>query len=527
MTRTYLCTLDDTSDDRTVTSLNDALSGLAKSAAIVFMGSVLGRLLSLLGQVLIVRSLTPTSFGHVALAYTVVTTVGGLGLLGIHEGVTRLMSAEQTPVYRRQVLRSGYTFVLVGSLAIGTVIYAVRFRLGAYLNDDTLPELLVLFLPYLAAYALARVSFGALRAHKRSLAAIVTRDVGPRIGALLLFGVFVLSGEAFFGAVAYWVVTPVIMACLAAYYLHQELSMGRVLRQLPDRETTLELWSFSWPLAVGASFFLLLSNIDVLMIGYFMQPQSVGLYRAIQPLRQVTSFVLVAFTFLFLPIATEYYDDGALDALDRFYTITTKWVVAATFPPVLVFTLFAPDVVRVFFGGEYVPAAPALAVLTAGLFVRALVGLNGDMTKAIDRPKIELYSVAVAVVVNVSLNIVLIPRYGIVGAAAGTVVGYVVYNALEVAAIYWAVESHPFALDNVKSLPPTLLVALGVTRLTRPIDLSLPMLLGIGVLVSVVHLLSMFLTRSLGPEDLLLFERFEERIGVDLERIKRLLRNYY
>jgi hypothetical protein len=53
------------------------------------------------------------------------------------------------------------------------------------------------------------------------------------------------------------------------------------------------------------------------------------------------------------------------------------------------------------------------------------------------------------------------------------------------------------------------------------------MLLGIGVFVSVVHLLSMFLTRSLGREDLFLFEQFEERMGADLGWVKRLLRNYY
>ncbi|WP_380677667.1 flippase [Salinigranum sp. GCM10025319] len=510
-----------------MTSFDDALSGLAKSAAIVFLGTGLGRLLSLLGQVLIVRSLTPTSFGHVALAYTVVSMAGGLALLGVHEGVTRLMSAEQSPRYRRHVLRSGYVFALVGSVAVAVLLYLARFRLGGYLNDERLPALLIRFLPYLVAYAIARVSFGALRAHKRSLAAVVSRDFGPRIGALLLFGAFAYTGEAFFGAIVYWVVTPVLMACFAGYYLHRELTMPSVLSHLPDRETTRELWSFSWPLAIGASFFLILSNVDVLMIGYFMQPRSVGLYRAIQPLRQVTTFVLVAFTFLFLPLATEYYDDGNLDALDRFYTVTTKWVVAATFPSVLVFTLFAPDVVRVFFGGEYTPAAPALAVLTAGLFVRAIVGLNGDMTKAIDRPKIELYSVAVAVVINVVLNALLIPPYGIVGAAAATVVGYVVYNVLEVGAIYWAVGSHPFSLDSVKPLVPTLLFALGIVRLSEGVGLSLPVLVGIGVLVSMVHLVSMVLTRSLGREDLLLFEQFEDRTGLDLEWFKSLLRSYY
>ncbi|MFB6102267.1 MAG: flippase [Haloplanus sp.] len=510
-----------------MTSLDDALSGLAKSAAVVFLGTVVGRLLSLLGQVLIVRSLTPTSFGHVALAYTVVLTAGGLSLLGVHEGTTRLMSSDSSPDYRRYVLRSGYGFALLGSLATAVVLYLARFRLGAFLNDDTLPELLALFLPYLVAYGVARVSFGALRAHERSLAAIVTRDLGPRIGALLVFGLFVYAGNAYLGAVAYWIATPLIMASLTWVYLHRELSMDRVVRGLPRHDVTRELWSFSWPLALGASFFFLLSNVDVLMIGYFMDPRSVGLYRAIQPLRQVTTFVLTAFTFLFLPLATQYFDDGDLDALDRLFTVSTKWIVAATFPPVLVFTLFAPDVVRAFFGAEYTPAAPALAVLTAGLFVRALVGLNGDMAKAIDRPKIELYSVPVAVVVNVGLNVILIPRYGIVGAAAGTVIGYGVYNVIEVIAIYWLVGSHPFSADSIKPLAPTLLAGLGIVRLTRGVDLTLPMLIGIGLVISVVHLLSMVATRSLSRADLVLFERFEERTGLDLSWVKSLIRSYY
>jgi O-antigen/teichoic acid export membrane protein len=510
-----------------VTSLDDALSGLAKSAAVVLLGTVLGRILSLLGQVLIVRSLSPISFGHVALAYTVVSMVGGLALLGIHEGVTRLMSGDRAVEYRRRVLRTGYSFVIAGGLLVAGAIYVLRYRLGTALNDEILPELLVAFLPYLVIYGFARVTFGALRAHKRPLAATISRDLVPRIVVITVFLLFAFFGRAFLGAVVYWVATPALMALLAAYFLHRELSIERVVTRLPDREIITELWTFSWPLALGSSFFLLLSNVDILMIGYFMDPRSVGLYRAIQPLRQITTFVLASFTFLFLPLATEYYSKGEFDTLDRFYTISTKWVVTATFPPVLVFTLFAPDVVRVFFSADYVPAAPALAVLTAGLFLRAVVGLNGDMAKAIDQPKIELYAVAVAVAVNVALNIVLIPRYGLVGAAAGTVIGYGVYNVLEVAAIYWLVESHPFSADSAKPLLPTLLVALGIKHLIGSLDLSLLSLLGVGVVISVVHLVSMFVTRSLGSEDLLMFERLEEQAGVDLGWLKTLLRKYY
>jgi O-antigen/teichoic acid export membrane protein len=181
-------------------------------------------------------------------------------------------------------------------------------------------------------------------------------------------------------------------------------------------------------------------------------------------------------------------------------------------------------VVRAFFGAAFVPAAPALAVLVAGLFIRTLVGLNGDVTKAIDRPQIELYAVAVAVGVDIALNAIFIPRYGIVGAAAATVVGYAAYNALEVAAIYQAVGTHPFAANTLKPLVPTTLVALGVERLTAGAPRSLVLLVGVGALLAAVHLASLVLTRSLGDADIVLFERVEERTGLNVGRIASLLR---
>lgn len=437
------------------------------------------------------------------------------------------MSAEQSSDYRRSVLRSGYGFALFGGTIVSIGIYLARFHLGSILNYSSLPELLVLFLPYLVAYTVARVTFGALRAHKNSLEAVISRDLAPRIGALVLLVLVVLIGDVFYGAIIYWVVTPAIMALVAGYYLNKEMSIIRVIRHPPDYGVAQELWSFSWPLALSASFFILLSNVDILMIGYFMESQSVGLYRSIQPLQQVTTFVRVAFAFLFLPIATEYFKNKDISTLDQFFTISTKWIVALTFPPVLVFTLFPSDVVRVFFGMAYTPAAPALAVLIAGLFVRTFGGLGGHMAKAIDRPKIELYSVSAAVIVDITFNTILIPRYGIVGAAAGTVIGYVTYNAIELIAIYWAIDSQPFSANSIKPLLPTFLFALGLAQLMADIDLTLLLLLGIGIIFSLIHLFSMFLTRSLGREDLFLFERVEERMGLDLEWFKSLIRSYY
>lgn len=495
-----------------MSSALDSLEGLAKSAVVVFVASVIARALGLLGEVLVIRSLTPTAFGIVALAYTAVFTLSRLGLLGIPGAVARLMAAEDRVADQRAVLRSSYAIALGSGATLAVAVYLFRGAVAALMETARLSGLLVLFLPFLVAYPAARVSIAALRSRKQSTLAVVARDLGPRTASLGFFVVFVVFGRPFVGAVAYWVALPVVSVTLAASFLHRELPLGSLIDRRTDGWKVREVWSFSWPLAVGSSLVILMSNLDVLMVGYFLRSDAVGFYRSIQPLRQVTQFVLQSFRFLFLPMATEFYATGKLDELRQFYTVSSKWVAILTLPFVLVFSLFAGDVTRVFFGPEYTPAATALAVLTAGLFFNALVGPNGAMVKAIDSPRTEMYGAFAGVAVNVALNVLLIPRFGIVGAALATVAGFVVYNALEVASIYRATGAHPFSRHSFKPIVVTTGIAVALAWYAGRFDMSLPMLLGVGVTLTGVQGFAVLVTGSLQETDVELMRRARRQI---------------
>jgi O-antigen/teichoic acid export membrane protein len=209
--------------------------------------------------------------------------------------------------------------------------------------------------------------------------------------------------------------------------------------------------------------------------------------------------------------------------LDELFTVSTKWVSLATLPFVLVFSLFASDAITAFFGASYTPAAPALAVLVGGLFIRALTGLNGDMVRAIDRSRIEFYAAAGGIGANVLLNVILIPQYGIVGAAIATVAGYGVYNGIEVLIIYLETGTSPFSFNVIKPLVPTTILAFGVSALV-PRPLGLIQLIGTGFIFTLAQPISMFLTRSFDQSDLELVELAEQRSGRDLGHIKRSIK---
>ena len=464
--------------------------------------------------------MSPAEYGHIALAYTVVSLIGSLAYLGVSDGVTRYVSVDSTPDRRRSLLHSGFLIAIIGSVTAIVLVFMLRGELAELANDDRLAGLLVLFAPYILISSLSKVSFAALRTSKQPRWAVTARNMGPRIVGLLLLGIFVLLEMPLIGALGYWIGSKAAMTVLSMYYVFRGISIDILPIEIPDRKTIRHLWSFSWPLAASSSVFLVLSNADILMIGYFLDSRFVGYYRSIQPLKGIALFIRSSFAFLFFPVATEYFANNDLSGLGELYVVTTKWILSLTFPLVLVFGLFASSIVRTFFGAAYLPAAPALQILIFGMFLRTAVGMDGELIKAIDRPQFEFISAAFGVVANVVLNVVLIPVFGIAGAAVATIVGYAVYNAVELIIVYREIGTHPFSANALKPLVPTALVGLAVASLVADFRLTLPSLIAIGVLLSAVHLFSLFLTRSLDSTDMFLLEEFENYTGVDLTRIK-------
>ncbi|EMA41370.1 polysaccharide biosynthesis protein [Halococcus morrhuae DSM 1307] len=508
-----------------MSSIADSLGGLVKSAGIVLAGTVMANVLGILAEIFIPRALDPAVYGRLGLAYGIVSAVSSLAILGIPNGVTRFLSEKESAHEETDVLQSGYAISLVGTVIAAAAIYLARFEIAALMDDPEVAPLLVVFVPYLLAFPIVKVSVGVLRAEERTTAATLAQRIGPRVFGLALVAALIAAGRPVVGAIGYWLSFSVVGALLALYAVRQHIDVGSLVARLPSHDTVRELWSFSWPLAAGTSLTIMLANVDIVMIGYFLDSASVGYYRSIQPLKQVIFFFSGSFAFLFMPLATKHYSQGDFAGLDALYTVTTKWIVALTFPAVLLFTLFSPDAIRLFFGTAYLPAAPALSVLIAGLFYRVFVGLNGDMVKAINRPRVEFYSAIAGVVVDIVLNAALIPLFGIVGAAFGTIVGYFVYNTIEVVAIYRAVGSYPFSAAAFKPLVPTTLVGVGVLALASQRTLGLFAIAGIGVLLYAAQLVSMILTRSFTETDLQLVEQFEARFDIDLSWLTTLIRS--
>jgi O-antigen/teichoic acid export membrane protein len=468
---------------------------------VIFLGTVVGRLLGLLGQVLIVRALSPVVFGHVALAHTVVLIVARVAQAGVPQGAARFLSADEETENSYEIIRSSFGLILIGVVISSTVLYLSRYRLSTLLNDEQLPFYLTVLLPFVILFPLSRLSISILQAKELPKITVVIRDIFPYLGALSVFLSLSWIGVPAIGAVSYWLTVPLAVIAVTAVYGVQNDWFPSTLAR-PDGGTTRDILSFSWPLAFESSFMLLLSNLDILMIGFFLSSQEVGWYRSVQPLRQSVIFVLTSVVFVYLPIATQYYERGDLAGLERLYRISTKWVVSATLPVVLVLALFSESIITTLFRQAYVPATPALSALAVGMFFRVAAGPTGTTLKAVNKPRVELVAAFIGLVSNILCNLVLIPTYGIFGAAVATGVGFTMFNLVELVVIYSRLDMFPYSLDTVKPILPTVVAMLLLRHQMGSAGHSLLELAFFGIFAVLIHVVSLFVTRSIDETDI-------------------------
>ncbi len=177
------------------------------------------------------------------------------------------------------------------------------------------------------------------------------------------------------------------------------------------------LWTF-----LSSSGILVFTYADTVLIGYFLTDTAVGIYRIALQLTTVATFVTVALHTTLFPRMSywaSHNEEGSIaSSLSRAFTYSLLLAV-----PVLAGGWLLGDrLLYFFYGASFVAGTPALAILLVVQVAHVFMFLQTMTLNALDRPKASFRVTAVAAVVNIGLDLALIPLLGIVGAAIATLV---------------------------------------------------------------------------------------------------------
>ena len=494
------------------------LSTLLSSATLVLVGQILYSASKLGERVVIARVLTPEAYGEVSIGLAVMMIASTVALVGLRQGVPRFISRYDDP---RDIRGAWVTGLVIGGVLGVVIAVALAFEaeilIELIFEDADSVALLALFALAIPFVIGMEVGVGAIRGLENTIYRTYTRDLlypGVRLVVLVVF----LIGGAGILAAGYAYIAAAAVTFVAVHFLLNRLMplVGEV------RTHTREMLVFSIPLVISTLLSRLLTRTDTIMLGYFRPSYEVGLYSAAFPLASAMVLILSSFGFMYLPIASRLDSENKRDEVDAIYKLTTKWIYILTFPAFLTLVVFGDDVLAATFGAEYAPASTALAILAVGFFTRAAFGRSRETISALGYTTYLLVTNVFAFVLNVGLNLFLIPRYGYTGAAVASAVSFVGLNLAVFAFLDWRFGISPFSKWTMRTVvvlplflfPPTIFLSTHVT-------LSLVTLVVFVVVAEILAIVLVAVTGCLQPEDEIPVEFVEERIGIDIPLIRR------
>jgi O-antigen/teichoic acid export membrane protein len=203
---------------------------------------------------------------------------------------------------------------------------------------------------------------------------------------------------------------------------------GQIFEVAPSYKSRLWLKS-ALPFTLIGGAMIINTQADIIMIGWFLNSESVGVYRVVSQGALMMTFILQAASAVLRPSFAKFYAAGNLRHLDNLYQKSTRVIMISTLPIVIAFVVMGGEILGFVFGSKYVVGASALAILAVGYFANISFGAIGSLMQMIGQEKSTAFFLWVTSVFNVILNLLLIPLFGLNGAAIATAITVFSYHA--------------------------------------------------------------------------------------------------
>ncbi len=403
-----------------------SLKLLAKSSFVIFIAVILSKAFTYMYRIVTARFYGPEAYGLLSLSLMIIgwfTIVAGMGL---PNGLTRFVSffrgKKQYDKISMIFRKSFYLLAFFSLVASILLFFLSEFIAGNIFNNSDLVIFLKIFSLVIPFVVLSSSMLAVMRAfelvNSHSLISKIL-DSGTKLILVVFLALYGLSQIAI--SLSY--LGGAIITFLASL-LYLKLKVPFVFTSQDERKSKEsglgEMFSYSWPLIFFGFAITLLHWTDTFIIGLFKTVKDVGFYNAAIPIALALTISIDLFRHLFFPLVTKEYSKKNYFVVSQLSKQVGKWVFMLSFPFFVLIMLFPGSFISLFFGNEYLVAKEALRFLAVGAMFTSLFEISKELLSMKGKTKLILVDIGVITFFNLLLNIALVPKYGINGAAFST-----------------------------------------------------------------------------------------------------------
>jgi O-antigen/teichoic acid export membrane protein len=390
---------------------------------------------------------------------------------------------------------------------------------------------------YLVISELFTISLGILRGKKyiKEMNCINVLQAIAKLAITVVFIMYISSdanGLAWAFVLSFLLILPIVLY-LSLKEIGKWPKYNSAISNKEKLKFAYEVVQFGFTTSLVVALWAVIQQTDKILLGYFNVPiVDIGIYSIVSGFAVLVTIFPGSINSIFLPIISELHGENKKEEIVRTTGMVLNWAVILAIPMIITLIVFSDKLLGMFYGESYLAGSSVLILLATGYFINSVFALCGNVISAIRRVDIQAKTVIVAAASNLVLNIILIPQFGIIGAAISSLVSLIV---LAVLTVYYSAKLFGFFIP--KNVYKTILVGVltyGIIFTVR--NIALPQLieyelmfgetdvfigkifkLGVFGLLFAISLLVYFsllyLTKAFGKDEILLFNKFMKRIG--------------
>jgi len=445
------------------------MGSISRQSFVYFAGTIFTAAAGYFFKIYLARTLGAEALGLYALGMTIIGFVGLFNSLGLPIAAARFVAAYLVKGEYSQL--GGFLRGSVGLLiGINVLLAGVVLLAGPWLASHFYhaPKLS----PYLWAFAaimllgVLNMFLGQVMAGYRDVArrTLITHFTGTP--ANIAIAVLLISlGFGLTGYMAAQVVSALVVLCLLAASVWK-MSPAEARTPRCGLHIKREVVAFSTVAYGIAALQFLLAQTDKIVLGYYLDARRVGIYAVAMALVGFVPIALDSVNQIFSPIISELHAAENHTVLQRLYATLTKWVMVMTIPLALSMIVFARALMSIF-GPSFQSGTAVVMIGAVGQVFNCAVGSVGFLLLMSGNQAQLMKIQAVNAVLIIVLNIILVPRFGIAGAAIATTVTTVTTNIWALTSVRRILKVFPYNAGYLKLAWPSAFAIAGTLALAR------------------------------------------------------------
>ncbi|AGB32835.1 polysaccharide biosynthesis protein [Natrinema pellirubrum DSM 15624] len=398
---------------------------IASGVVSVVSAKVVVLVVTALSTPLLYRLLGAAAFGEYAFLLSVFAIYMIFVSSGVTDGVRKFLAEDRAAANWSEHVVGFYLRLAITLSVLGALLLVVATRVG--LVGRAFGSELTSYFYVLAAlvvtaqfrdYARKTLMGFGLERYSEPL------KIVDKVGFVVVAVPLVYLGAGVFGALAGQLVASTLVAAIGLALVHRRVSLSCLFSRPTERFPRRQMLTFN-SMSIALVFLLMsLYHIDIVMLQRFTESSAVGNYKAALTLAEFLWFIPMALQTVFVHSTSELWSQNRLREISDLASRTTRYTFLLTAVMAVGLAALADIAVPIYFGADATPAIAPLLLLLPGSLGFALARPILAISQGKGMLRYPVAATGAAAVINVVLNVTLIPRFGMHGAAVATSVGY-------------------------------------------------------------------------------------------------------